>query len=286
MDKFKNLTSLIMNMRSVLVAYSGGVDSTLLLKVAQDVLSDEGGNALRLGSGQAHSRLHQNRLLAVIASSPTYPDHEIEAATKMCEALKVNFLKIETNEFEDENFIKNPKERCYFCKQELFSTLLKIAKQHNLDYVIDGSNADDLHDFRPGALAKQELGVRSPLQEAGYTKEEIRKVSKELGLPTWDKPSYACLSSRIPYGTRITVELLKRIGEGEDYLMELGFKQVRVRDHGAIARIEVDPASIEKLLDEDLRNEIAKKFQALGYTYITLDLRGYRTGSMNDIIRS
>jgi len=258
LDDLKNL---LKSYKSVLIAYSGGVDSTFLLKVAKDTLGDN--------------------VLAVIAKSPTYPENEVREAEAMCETMGVRRLVIETDEFADENFVTNPRDRCYFCKKELFSKLLEIAKQENIPYVLDGSNFDDKSDFRPGTKAKEELGVRSPLMELGFTKNDIRKFSRDSGLVTADKPSYACLASRIPYGTKITPEILNRIEKGEDFLRELGFNQLRVRHHDAIVRIEVEPEALAELLDDDLRNQIAKKFEDLGYTYVTFDLKGYRTGSMN-----
>jgi uncharacterized protein len=262
--KLENLKSDLKKMGKVLIAFSGGVDSTFLLKVAKETLADE--------------------VIAVIAQSPTYPEEEVESAKEICQGLKVKYQIIETDEFSDDNFIKNPKERCYFCKKELFSKLLQIAKENNIQYVLDGSNYDDKSDFRPGTIAKNELGVRSPLMELGFSKQEIRKYSKELGLPTWGKPSYACLASRIPYGTKITEEILKKVGEGEKFLKSLGFKQLRVRHHGSIARIEVEEKDIPRILEVDLRSQIINKFNKLGYIYVTLDLNGYRSGSMNEVL--
>lgn len=263
-NKIEKLKTSLKQMRKVLIAFSGGVDSTFLLKVAKDVLGDN--------------------VLAIIAQSPTYPESEVQWAKKMCEILRVRRKVIDTDEFLDENFVMNPKERCYFCKKELFSKILEIARENNIQYVLDGSNYDDKSDFRPGTIAKNELGVRSPLMELGFRKHDIRKYSKELGLPTWDKPSYACLASRIPYGTKITEDILERVGEGEKFLRTLGFKQLRVRHHGNIARIEVEEKDIPRILDEDLRDEIFNQFKALGYIYVVLDLKGYRTGSMNEIL--
>ncbi|NQT30476.1 MAG: ATP-dependent sacrificial sulfur transferase LarE [Candidatus Saganbacteria bacterium] len=259
--RLSRLKELLSAMKRVLIAYSGGVDSTFLLKIAKDTLGDN--------------------VLAVIAKSPTYPEDEVLAAKLLCEKLGVKYQIIDTDEFSDENFVSNPRERCYFCKKELFSRLLEIAKEDNIPYVLDGSNYDDKSDFRPGTKAKDELGVRSPLMELAFTKQDIRHFSKEMGLPTWDKPSYACLASRIPYGTKIDEETLKKVGEGEKYLKSLGFKQLRVRHHGNIVRIEVDKDSFAKIMQEDLMDKIAKQFEKLGYTYVTLDLKGYRTGSMN-----
>jgi uncharacterized protein len=253
-----------------LIGFSGGIDSTYLATVALKVLG-------------------KDSVLAVIASSPTYPAHEIEAAKKLAKQLGLKYQVIETNEMADPRFASNPKERCYYCKQELFGKLIQMAKGANdqkqsYAVVADGSNADDLNDFRPGSQAKTELGVRSPLQEAGFTKAEIREAAKAMELPNWDKPSLACLSSRVPYGTPITVSVVKQIGEGENYLHSLGLRQVRVRHHGIIARIEVDPEEMPLVMEEDVRNQIAAHFQNLGYTYVSLDLKGYRTGSMNEVL--
>jgi uncharacterized protein len=263
--KIEKLKNILGELKSVLLAYSGGVDSTFLLKIALETLGKE-------------------KVLAVIASSPTYPEKEKAEAVDLCEILGARYKIIETGELKDENFIKNPKERCYFCKKELFSQLKIIARENDLAYVIDGSNTDDLSDFRPGAKAKAELGIRSPLQEAGLAKQEIRDFSRDLKLKTWDKPSYACLASRIPYGIRIEPEILKKLEEAENFLASLGFKQLRVRHHDKLARIELETRDIPKVLQDGLMDKISRKFEGLGYIYVTIDLKGYRTGSLNEVL--
>jgi uncharacterized protein len=263
-DKYNELKNILKEMGSVLLAYSGGVDSTLLLKVAKDTLGDN--------------------ILAVIATSPTYPAEEMDQAVEIAKRERVKYLVIETSEFDDERFVSNPKDRCYFCKKELFAKLKEIAKKEKLDRVIDGSNVDDRSDFRPGSKAKEELGVRSPLAEAGFTKNDIRELSKELGLPTWDKPSCACLASRIPYGTRITEDLVTRIDEAEKFVRGLGFKEVRVRHHGNIARIELGADEIPMMIGDGAMEKVSKKLESLGYLYVTVDLKGFRTGSMNEVL--
>ncbi|MFA4967280.1 MAG: ATP-dependent sacrificial sulfur transferase LarE [Candidatus Margulisiibacteriota bacterium] len=265
MRKLDILKDILKDMKSVLVAYSGGVDSAYLLKIAVDTLDND-------------------KVLAVTASSETYPDHEKKEARELCEKLGAKAMVIETREFDDPNFRSNPKDRCYYCKKELFSKLTAIMKENNLAFIIDGSNADDLNDFRPGAKAKKELGVRSPLQEAELTKEEIRSSAKAVGLSNWDKPSSACLASRIPYGTEIVPEVLQRIEKAEDYLRSLGFKQLRVRHHDKLARIEIESHEIPVIMKGNMMGKINKKFDELGYIYVTLDLKGYRTGSLNEAI--
>ncbi len=263
--KTAHLKDILRKMEKVLIAYSGGVDSTYLLRMAIDTLGAD-------------------KVLAVIAASETYPEHERLEAVGLCEALCANYLLIQTEEINDERFRSNPKERCYFCKRELFTRLKKIAEENGIEQIADGSNADDLKDCRPGARAKNELGIRSPLQEAGLTKAEIRSHSKELGLTTWDKPSYACLASRIPYGTEIKPETLKRIENAEGFLRELGFGQLRVRDHGNLARIELEPNDIHRIMNNRNMDQINRQFERLGYFYVTLDLKGYRTGSLNEVL--
>ncbi len=260
--KLESLKSILSEMGSMLIAYSGGVDSTFLLKVASAVLGD--------------------RVIAVTANSETYPSKELEEAKKNAKMLGVKHIVINTNELDDENFASNPPERCYYCKKELFSKLVVLAKQYELDYVADGSNCDDLNDFRPGMKAASQFGVRSPLKEAMLTKEDIRTLSKEMNLPTWDKPPQPCLSTRFPYGATITREKLSRVGLAEEFLAGFGLRQLRVRVHGDIARIEVPKKDMHILLGKDISKEIVDRFKALGYTYITLDIQGYRMGSMNE----
>jgi len=248
-------------MERVIIAYSGGVDSTLLLKAA--------------------SMSGMEDILAVTASSETLPDGELYFAKEMTSVLNIKHRIIVTEELKNKDFSSNPPDRCYYCKKELFSKLKKIADEENFAFVIDGTNADDLLDWRPGKRAASELGVRSPLLEAGLTKQEIREISYSLGLPTWDKPATPCLSSRFPYGQEITEEALKRVSQAENFIKKLGLKEFRVRDHSDIARIEVTLEDFPKVMNNGVRNEIVSFFRTLGYRYITLDLQGFRSGSLN-----
>lgn len=250
---------------SVLIAFSGGVDSSFLLKVSYEVLG--------------------NNVLAVTARSATYPQREYEEAVKFTEEYKIPHLVIVSEELDIEGFSNNSTDRCYLCKKELFSKLTEIAKEKNIKYVAEGSNYDDISDFRPGMKAAKELGVISPLKEAMLTKQEIRLLSREMGLKTWNKPSFACLSSRIPYGQVITREKLNAIDLAEEYLINLGFTQVRVRHHGDVARIELLPEEMKKLLDRDIADKIYSYFKDLGFVYTSLDIKGYRIGSMNETIK-
>ena len=262
--KLNRLKGILTEMQSVLVAYSGGVDSAFVLKVANDVLGD--------------------KVLAVTASSCVYPSEEIEQAKALAKTVKVRHKIIETQEMANPKFVNNPKDRCYWCKGELFTKLIGIAKDNNLRYVLDGANFDDLDDFRPGMKATEELGIRSPLKEAMLTKQDIRSLAKDMGLPVWSKPSLACFASRFPYGTRITEENLNMIDKAERFLRNSGITQVRVRHHDKIARIEVMEEDIPKFLEGALRKQVVSYFKKIGYSYVTVDMEGYRTGSMNEVL--
>ena len=262
LSKDEKLKNILQEMGGVLVAFSGGVDSTFLLKTAHEVLGEN--------------------VLAVIASSETYPQKEREEALRLAQKFNIRYKVIETKELESSDFVNNPPQRCYFCKKELFSKLKDIAEAEGIPYVLDGSNYEDTADFRPGTKAAEELGIRSPLKEAHLRKSEIRQLSKRSSLPTWNKPSLACLSSRFPYYTKIDTKNLKQVAKAEEYLRKLGFTQVRVRHHGQIARIEIELPEFPKITEKKVKEAVIKNFKKFGYIYITLDLAGFRSGSMNE----
>lgn len=263
-EKYNALAGMIKAYGNSLVAFSGGVDSTFLLKVCSDVLGE--------------------KTLAVTAVSPAYTREEIQEAKEMAKTMKVEHLLIETNEIQNENYAGNPWNRCYFCKTELFQHLEPIARERKISHILYGENYSDVQDIRPGAQAAKEFGVYAPLRDARLTKEEIRILSRGLGLPTYDKPQNACLASRIAFGEAITQEKLARVAEAERFLHALGFLQVRVRSHDRLARIEIDKEDMDKFTDASLREKIYKKFREIGFAYTALDLLGYRTGSSNESI--
>ena len=260
--KYEHLQAILRDMESVLVAYSGGVDSALLLKVAHDVLG--------------------TRALGAIAASPAYASEETEEAITVAEQMRIPVIKLETHELEDERYVANDFNRCYFCKTELFGHLVPLAEQHNLRYIAYGVNKDDDGDFRPGQKAAREFGVRGPLKEAGMGKHEIRAVARLLGVPVWDKPAMACFSSRIPYGSKVDIASLQMIYKAEKLLRELGFRQLRVRHHDKLARIEVERSELPRLIEDEMSRIVTDGLRKIGYTYVTVDLLGYRTGSMNE----
>jgi pyridinium-3,5-biscarboxylic acid mononucleotide sulfurtransferase len=263
-EKWDRLRSLLRGMEMAVLAYSGGVDSSVLLRAASEILG-------------------QN-LIAVTAISETYPPAELEPAKIFAESLGVRHRILTTEELVRDEFSRNEPDRCYHCKRELFSKLRQIAVAEGITYILDGSNIDDLRDYRPGRKAAAEFSVRSPLAEAGIAKREVRSLARRMGLPMWDKPSLACLSSRIPYGTPITREVLKNIQAAEDVIRDLGIRQVRVRHHGDTARIEVEQEDLVRLAAGNVRQRIVDALKELGYIYICLDLEGYRTGSLNALL--
>ena len=264
LQKRSDLVNILEQMRSVIVAYSGGVDSAFLAAVANEALG--------------------RKALSVTAVSPSLAPSELDEATDLANRIGLNFMTIETNEIDRPDYQANNPDRCFFCKDELYTHLVRFAEEESCGSIVNGTNVDDLGDYRTGIEAAKQYGVRSPLVEAELTKDDIRALSRDMDLPTWDKPAQACLSSRIPYGTTVTVEALTKIAKAEQFLRSKGFKQLRVRHHDTIARIEIEPSDFSAITSEPLRSEINQEFKNIGYSYITLDLDGFRSGSLNEIL--
>ena len=265
-EKRLTLVNNLIQMESVIVAYSGGVDSAFLAAIANEVLGD--------------------KAIAVTAVSPSLAPSELEEAKTLASELGLNFMTLNTKEVDREDYQANNPDRCFFCKDELYSHLIRYAEEEGYKFVLNGTNKDDLGDYRPGIEAAKQYGVLSPMVDVNLTKDEIRLLSKDMDLNTWDKPAQACLSSRIPYGTTVTVEALTKIAKAEHFLRTKGFKQLRVRHHDTIARIEMEPTDFQDLISEPLRTEITEAFKDFGYSYVTLDMDGFRSGSLNEILKN
>ena len=265
LQKYDDLKTLLKTYGSVAVAFSSGVDSTFLLYAAKEALGD--------------------KAIAVTAHSCSFPERELKETKAFCENHNIRQFVFDSEELDIEGFSQNPKNRCYLCKRELFQKIINIAADNGITVIAEGSNLDDNGDYRPGLQAVAELGIKSPLREIGFTKADIRALSRHLGLPTWNKQSFACLASRFVYGETITEEKLGMVDRAEQLLLDLGFHQMRVRIHGTMARIEVMPEEFPKLIEEDIRTRITTTLKSIGFTYITMDLIGYRTGSMNEVLK-
>ncbi|MGP0566583.1 MULTISPECIES: ATP-dependent sacrificial sulfur transferase LarE [unclassified Nitrospina] len=264
-DKHKRMQAQIAALPGAIVAFSGGVDSTLVLAIAHAALGE--------------------RVLAVTGRSPSVPERELEASKKLARHIGARHLIVDTGEIHNPDYTANPANRCYFCKTELYDHLKRIASERGLPYILNGTNSDDLGDHRPGLVAADEAKVLSPLADSGMTKQDVRDLSQELGLPTWDKPAMACLASRVPYGQEVTTEKLSMIERAEDVLLAMGLRQVRVRHHGDIARIEAPQDDLPMLLDPEQARIIESKFREIGFQFVTVDILGFRSGSLNQVLR-